>query len=92
MNPKDSNVYSKWIGQGLNDPEGGRIFDNNRQKVQNIQLLRSCSALAGIICYKHVTPLALLINAQRLQKCPKTTKVPKDYKSAQRLQKFLKLL
>ena len=34
MNPKDSNVYSKWIGQGLSDPEGGRMFDNNRQKVQ----------------------------------------------------------
>jgi len=26
MNPKDSDVYSGWIWQGLSDPEGGRMF------------------------------------------------------------------
>ncbi len=33
MNPEDSDVYSKWIWQGLSDPENGRMFVNKLQKV-----------------------------------------------------------
>ena len=61
MNPKDSDVYSGWIWQGLSDPEGGRMNTSIKMANQkNIRILRICAAVDGSVFYKHLTSPALI--------------------------------